>query len=187
MKRKGQLVGLSGRAGSGKDTVADMLDGYERVSFAEPLKAIAADINPMIGEVRLRHLLDHFGWDEAKRHPEVRGLLQRLGSSARKHLDQGVWVRPAMQKADRLLKDGVNVVITDMRHVNEAEAVAKRGGLVVRIERTVPHLDHETESNLDDYDFDLTILNNGTLEDLAVEVEGLLESLSAQGGSGTGA
>jgi len=66
-------------------------------------------------------------------------------------------------------------IITDVRFPNEAEAIKKRDGILIRIDRNYVSTErlnriqqrHSSETALDDYDgFDNTIFNNGTLEDL---------------------
>ena len=67
-----------------------------------------------------------------------------------------------------------NWIITDMRFPNELEAVKSRGGISIRVNR--PWVDknkehqviteHPSETALDDAEFDYTIENNSTIEDL---------------------
>src|SRR5581483_2011292 len=95
------LLGLMGYAQAGKDTVAKLLVeefGFTRIAFADALREALYALNPLIpfegDHVRLRWLIDASGWEEAKvRHPEVRELLQRLGTeSGRNVLGADVWV-----------------------------------------------------------------------------------------------
>ena len=86
------LLGITGKAGAGKDTVASIIADqvpWARIyHFADPLKKMAVAINPIIeighnadGSVhvsRLGHLVDYYGWNVAKGVPEVRRFLQRL-------------------------------------------------------------------------------------------------------------
>ncbi|MDP5128626.1 MAG: hypothetical protein NWP37_02495, partial [Pontimonas sp.] len=73
------------------------------------------------------------GWEEAKRsYPDVRRLLQNLGTEAIRALDPGFWVRIAMKKA--LEADGP-VVFIDTRFPNEIDAIRRQGGILVRVER----------------------------------------------------
>jgi hypothetical protein len=65
------------------------------------------------------------------------------------------------------------LVVTDVRFPNEADAIRQAGGVVVRIERpgVGPHTDpggwvHESDVALDHYDFDVTVKNDGTIEEL---------------------
>ncbi|WJN63390.1 deoxynucleoside monophosphate kinase [Streptomyces phage phiScoe55] len=174
------LIGLSGYAGSGKDEAAAALvvGGWRRDAFADRLRTFLlaldpwVDTYPDVGVVRLAKLVDAYGWDRAKRQfPEIRRLLQRAGTEAgRKVLGANIWVDSLMKDFDR---ENEALVVTDVRFPNEADAIRKAGGVVVRINRpgVGPKEDpggwvHESEVALDHYDFDVTVNNNGTIEEL---------------------
>ena len=179
------ILALWGYAGSGKDEVAKFLvkhHGFERVAVADQIKAMALEINPVIGVNgfgRVQHLaglVHEFGWDAAKQVPEVRQLLQNLGVAARRHLHHDIWVDVAMRQVDNLTRS----VITDCRFMNEVEAVRDRGGFVVRVVRPGigPANGHVSESALKDYQgFAATIHNDGHLDELGEKVERVMERL----------
>lgn len=63
-------------------------------------------------------------------------------------------------------------IIPDLRFPNELEAIKKRGGITIRVVReSVPFASHPSETALDHAEFDYTILNNGTLDELFKEVK----------------
>jgi hypothetical protein len=73
------------------------------------------------------------------------------------------------------------VVVTDVRFPNEAQHIRDHGGLVVRVERPGAQDDgaargssHPSESLVDTITPDRTLLNDGTLEDLATRVKSLM-------------
>src|SRR4051812_40937236 len=121
------LIGLLGKKGAGKDTLARYLTndyGFQRLAFADSLKDLAYDFNPILDfdritldHIRLRDLVDEMGWDGAKQLPVVRRLLQRLGEGFRQHAGQDVWVRALAHRAAYVAEP---VVITDVRRHNEA-------------------------------------------------------------------
>jgi dephospho-CoA kinase len=78
------IIGLSGYAQSGKDTVAELLClnyGFKRISFALPMRDAIYTLNPLVeGTNRIVDLVDEYGWDVAKANPEVRRLLQVFGT-----------------------------------------------------------------------------------------------------------
>ena len=89
------IIGLSGYARSGKDTVAELLGlnyGFKRISFALPMRDALYRLNPIVKgsivgeELRLAEYVDHFGWEDAKALPEVRRLLQVFGKIGRSHV-----------------------------------------------------------------------------------------------------
>jgi hypothetical protein len=160
-----ELIGLSGYAGAGKDEVARILKpyGWQRASFADPLRTALYALNPRIHGTPLQFLVDVLGWDTAKREtPEIRRLLQRLGTEVGRNLfGQDFWVDQAM----RSLEEGGRYVFTDCRFPNEADAIRARGGRVFRVWRpdvTAVNA-HPSETALDDYDFDGVIANDQSL------------------------
>ena len=174
-------VALTGRAQSGKDTAATALElaGWKRAAFADPLKAMALSIDPIVevhthagtSFLHLTKVVRAVGWDEAKRHGDVRRFLQRLGTNGvRDHLGRDVWVDATMARVE------VPTVFTDVRFPNEADAVRARGGIVVRIVRReiadVPG--HVSESAMDGYAVDATITNDGTVDGLHLAVRRLV-------------
>lgn len=184
-----RLIGLSGWATSGKDSVADVLTrlyGYERVSFADNLKAFVKDVNPIV-QVEVDHntvgyvrktgsaaLVERYGDTEAKKNKEYRRLLQAVGTKARQYFGEDVWVDAAF----RSLEDG-QYVISDCRFKNEAQAIKDRGGLVLRVMRPGVNAvnDHISEHDLDEWAFDGFVMNDGSLLDLEGEVQRVLGDL----------
>ncbi|WP_432482563.1 deoxynucleotide monophosphate kinase family protein [Kineococcus esterisolvens] len=182
------LVGFSGYARSGKNTAAEALvsQGYRLAAYADKLREAALTLNPVVGaetqyiremrdchedyeweeEVRLAEVVAANGWEGAKEeYPEVRRILQRLGTDVGRRLfGENVWV-------DALMGDlpGDRVAITDVRFPNEADAIRERDGLVIRVNRpgVGPAVSedggvHESETALDGYDFDLVVDNVGS-------------------------
>ena len=170
-------IALTGKARSGKDTVASVLVeeyGYRRIAFVDALKEMALEIDPIIltdahFEWRLSEVVSDDGWEDAKdSYPDVRRFLQQLGSSVRKR-DPWFWVRIAEQQIMEAEAAGQPVVITDARYINEAGTLKCDWGFsLIRIIR--PGIDsgdtHESETEMDGYSVDLLLRNSGGLEDL---------------------
>ena len=167
------IIGLSGYARSGKNTVADMLgEQYRQVSFAEPMREAMLKLNPLIvGDSRLSDIVDEEGWHGAKTYGEVRRLLQVFGTEVgREMFGPMFWVNIAMTGVE----SGDNVVFTDVRFRNEAESIKLSGGEIWRVNREgVEAVNaHVSEHSLDNWRFDRVINNNGTLNDLRVQILG---------------
>jgi len=168
------IIGLSGKARAGKDTVAAILVedyGFTKLAFADVIKAAVYTLDPIISlsGLRLQHLVDSNGWEAAKEFPEVRRLLQVFGSEVgRDMIDPQIWIEITMHG----IKASANVVISDVRFKNEAEEIKYQGGQVWRITRAINDtIDfHRSETELDSWNFDQYVPNNGTLEDLREEV-----------------
>lgn len=179
LKPRVTVLGLSGWARSGKDTIADNLvenHGYIKVSFAAPMKEAMYRLNPRITvnemtNTALRVAVDVYGWEGLKeRSPDIRGLLQRFGTEVgREMFGEDFWVDYALSN----IPDGSKAVISDVRYPNEANAIRALGGKVYRVERNgvLPANEHPSETALDGYEFDGKIDNNSTIERLHKVVE----------------
>lgn len=186
MAAKYDLIGLTGYAQSGKDTVGKYLvdsAGFSRVAFADAVRDAVYTMNPWLVvskedqsglEIQyLQHYVDRVGWDVAKVEcDEARRLLQVMGTEVGRMLfGENVWVDIAARK--RAEVDGP-VVITDVRFENEAKWIRKEGGVVIRVDRPgVAAVNTHSSENLD-FEPDFTILNWGSLDDLYDEVDALL-------------
>jgi hypothetical protein len=178
------IIGLSGYARSGKDEAAKGLEffGWQRVAFADKLREFLYRLNPTVFPVKymafapidemqaktVQWVVDEYGWDGYKESPwglEIRELMQRLGTECgRELISDDIWIDAAL--GDSHL--GYNLVVTDVRFPNEAEAIKERGGYLVRITRAgvKPANSHPSETALDDWEFDAILDNNGTIEEL---------------------
>jgi hypothetical protein len=184
-----EVIGLTGYAGSGKDTIAEcMIDaGWYRVAYADKLKEMVWGIDPIVDSCAdtgtLVHLqdyaefihctedLDIYGQvDLAKKYSEgCRSYLQRLGQSMRHIEGPDYWVRKLQEEMTRLLLDeGVlKFVITDIRYSNETAPC----DWLVAIERegVGPLNSHRSEQQITDLKLsaDFTVMNNGTPQEAA--------------------
>ena len=164
------IIGLTGFAQSGKDTLANMLvkdHGFKRVAFADKMKDILLILNPYVRYVndhgavhflRVKEAVDLWGWENAKKFTEVREMLQRLGTEGgRELISEDVWIRAAFKGIS--ITD-TRVVFTDVRFPNEAEEIQKVGGKIIRIVRgNSPINSHTSETAYTNQDY--TIVNNG--------------------------
>jgi len=170
------IIGLSGYAQSGKNTVADILvdhHGFIQLAFADAIRDFIYEINPLVScspTGYLQDLVNLKGWDEAKQEPQVRKLLQSTGVAGRNMIDEYLWIALTLSQ----IKDPQEgrYVITDVRFPNEAAALTAQGGQLWRIERPGVDAvnDHVSETALDAWVFDETIINDGTIEDLKKKI-----------------
>lgn len=201
------LIGLGGYMTSGKDAVADFLvsdHGYVKVGMSDVLNDALLVMNPWIPverrwsrklrqfrlfrwlpmwakNVRYRDLHDAVGYVEAKRNPEVRRLLQMLGTDVgRDMISETVWVDIMFNRIEQL-RTRTPVVITAMRFRNELETLTSQGGVDVWVHR--PGVEaptealgaHKSENDVSPDLFSWRLDNTGTLDDLRYEVRRLAE------------
>lgn len=184
----GRLIGIGGYAGTGKDAVATILEdshGFYRTFMSQPLNAALCRLNPQVevrpGEVfRYVDLIAQLGYTRAKELPEVRRLLQAMGTEVgRDMFGQTVWIDQlrnylAAQKPDD------DVVVTGIRFPNEARMIVELGGELWWVLRPGygPVNSHSSDNTLTYEDFDRVVMNDGTLVDLEQSVAKLLKNPS---------
>jgi len=159
-------------------------------SFAEPLKSIAIQLFGLT-EAQC------FGTDKDKNTPvdilwesmpdynhdaewaegfmSAREFLQYFGTDICRKIKDNVWVDVCI---NQIKHSGTQLaIVLDCRFKNEAEAIKKAGGKVIRFTRK-PHEDsHASETDLDDYDkFDAVIDNaNMTIDETNMKVMEILK------------
>lgn len=190
-----KIIGLYGNAGSGKDTVANMIvkhsqyHDYENRKFAYKLKQIASILTGIPQErfedpeYKANGYLPA-AWNIDDEGYPVRKFLQRLGTEAiRESLHTKAWEIALWSdyKPYAVDSDGDDVypdwVISDMRFPNEYESVRVRDGLKIHIGRPgyKPANNHKSDGSLDNHGFDIYINNDGTLTQLESKVLHIIE------------
>lgn len=187
-----KLIGITGKARSGKDTIADYLmqeKWFDTISFAAPIKrGIQAAFNLQSdepGEDR-EAIIPHLG--VSKRY-----LYQTFGTEyGRNLIRDDIWIVMAQQTLDKihhremtnpgLFTDTPGVVISDVRFDNEAEFIKRNNGVIIHVERenAAAVNQHVSEAGIDPQHIDFYINNNGTLEQLYDRVDEILGELKCK-------
>ena len=160
-----KIVLIAGQKRSGKDTFAKILvdeaklqgKTAEVMSFAEPMKDILA-ITLGITVKELEDLKN----DASNPH---RGYLQRLGTEGMKpYFGNDVWLQLTLKRIRNSNAD--IVIIPDFRFLEEEIG----GATTVKITRPSLQVDaadlHISERALDDFYFDVQVLNDGNIANL---------------------
>ena len=135
-----QLIGLTGRTGCGKDTIASFLceaHGFVQIALADPLRDGLKAMLGVTDEQLHRRDLKEATIDWIGRSP--RELLQTLGTEwGREHVAADLWLRVAARRIDRIKASPpclhvAGIVISDIRFENEADWLRKQGGQVWHI------------------------------------------------------
>ena len=125
----------------------------------------------------------------------VRTMLQKLGTEAlRDGLHTNTWVNAlfseytCLDDTNRASMGNVidysdcefpKWIITDMRFPNELQSVIDRGGITIRVTRPGTVVgNHPSETALDAYPMNYEIVNDGTLDDLLLQVTDILRQLN---------
>lgn len=178
------IIGLSGYAQTGKDTIAKHLVenyGFKRIAFADPIREALYKLDPIISDivdlphVGIANAVDNIGWELLKQSsPQVRRLLQRMGTEVGRNMfGTDFWVYQAFKD----VSSQSQVVFTDVRFPNEFHHIKSHFGKVFRVEK--PGISavnaHVSEMALDNYNFDGVILNNGSIEELNVQIDSIMK------------
>ena len=183
-------VGLVGKLRSGKNVIADYLAekyGYTQFAFGDELKRYAHEL---------------FG--EPTPGTKPRELYQWFGQTMRER-DPDVWVRKCLEAVERAQTEYDSVlyyvyetprlaVISDVRQLNEAEALSARGYVLIRVEApealrihraiesgdtfNLRDLTHGTETALDTYVTDFTVQNDAGLPELYAQIDEVMRYLA---------
>lgn len=168
------LIGVYGDSRCGKDSVANILVehlGFEKRSLATPIREALLHMDPQIYTANqgywnsktytLSEILTSCDndWDRVKKLcPDVVDLMINLGQHMRT-ISPRIWLDACLAKPYNRL------VIPDVRQPNEYDEIIRRGGVVWNVKRpgTVPR---GMDRLLEDKHFDVTLYNNGTIEEL---------------------
>lgn len=176
-----RLIGIAGKKYSGKDTVGDYIVsryGYKKCAFADPIKEVCKSVFGFSDEQlngSLKEKMDAFWLVEPRKVMQFVGTeLFRNGlmqCSGLEWVGQDVWVnvvkRRIMEDPDGL------IVVTDVRFANERDLIKELGGIVVRVRRDQVMCSDGHSSEIQDFEVDYEIENNGTFEELFGKVESL--------------
>lgn len=161
------LIGISGSAGAGKDTLAGFFCnqyGFMRYSYAQPIKDACRVM---------------FGWNDRHLYGDLKEMvdpffgfsprhaMQTLGTDwGRVHLRSDLWVKIA----EKFILHNEHVVIPDVRFDNEAEHILTMGGILINIQRPghrhISLSGHASEQGLSKefMDKSLIFINDGSLD-----------------------
>lgn len=169
------IIGLTGAAFSGKDTVGIYLarsHNFSMFAFADPiregLKAMldltASDFKPENKE----RTIDWIG-----RSP--RQLMQSLGTEwGRELVGATIWTDHMARRIDSATRAGEDVVITDVRFNTEVDLIKRLGGEIWRVSRpnaeTTSHWTHRSETEAAAIAHDRQLINDGTVEQLYEQI-----------------
>lgn len=185
-----RLIGLVGYAGTGKDTVRQLLEsehGFVGLAFADPIRQM------------LRTLFTENGIDEKyideRDHKEApiqdllteqplsyRQMAQTLGTEWGRNLSPDFWLQIAGAYIAEQRRHGERLfVISDVRFVNEGQWIKDAGGELWHIHRpsAAPVRPHASEAEIALIDVDRVIDNSGSLDDLWTRVDSVMGGVVA--------
>ncbi len=168
------LIGITGKAGSGKDTVGNILHerhNFACVAFASPIKAMICQLLNVP-----RKIWDDRVWREMDLpifgcSPRV--LAQTIGTEwGRLTISDDLWLDLALEQV-KSKKNQPRWAITDVRFENEATKIRELGGHILHVERVVSSVGsvgHASEGGIKVQDQDSVMHNYTGLPELYSQV-----------------
>lgn len=171
-------IAICGPIGHGKTSVAKILAGYGAyriISFADPIRKMLEGLGVTDHDMRDRELKE-------TPHPILCGktprhALQVLGTEWGRHLiGHEVWVNAWRHRVEGSPIFGA--IADDCRYLNESRVIKQMGGTVWRVvdpRKEIPD-GHLSEKEWMLIDADVSIVNDGSLDDLAEKVQREMET-----------
>jgi hypothetical protein len=196
-----QLIGLTGPAGAGKDTVAQCLQaaaGFHITAFADPLRDEVANAFGIPVEFLTAR--------EAKEYPisalaicrcsdagfrltmagqlsmaprSPRQIMQWWGTEYRRAQDVTWWTKRTNHRIEMARLHGDPLAITDVRFPDEADLIRRHGGSIWQVKRPGLQATEGTHASAvtgNEFAPDVVIENDGGLDDLRMAVEWALRA-----------
>lgn len=180
MGTKRSIILLSGKASSGKDTVANYLVknySFKRFAFADTLKEYVS----MKYNIPLEFLFSQEGKKQKilinNKELTIRDILIKEGKEKREQ-DLNYWVDLVIEKikAEPLIQD---IVISDFRFPNEyfriQDFFTELASVTIVRENGCENIDDESETALNLFKFDRVLFNDRTIYDLEKIVDNDLQ------------
>lgn len=180
------IIGLTGKARSGKDTAASMLNAIlggntYTLAFGQAVKEVvevAFDLPPGYAfkdENKLKNMPGH--------SITLREALQKVGTEAFRNVFwQDFWIRRLSRQVAGVTSMGRVAVISDVRFIDEAEYVLNNGGIIIEIQRDGANAGgiegHRSEQGLPPHLITHVVPNNGELYELHALLRGIIQGLS---------
>jgi hypothetical protein len=169
---------------SGKSTISNLIEddfgrgacaGPFRVSFASCLKSMLESVfaydmpeadklnfpsnypYPYIYGDRKEVPLEMFGGHS------TRYAMQKLAIWGKENFGDDFWLKKGVIEASHFIEKGWDVVIDDMRYKNEYDALKAKDAIFIKVVRPgarVPEQHFGSEGNLENEDFDITLVND---------------------------
>jgi hypothetical protein len=168
-----KIIGITGKMYAGKTTISEYVMSHNnnvyKLSFASLLKYMILKSGLCTKEEL---------WGEKTDFSRL--MLQKIGTDIiRNQIDQNFWVNKMKEAIDGLseINQNAKIIIDDVRFKNEANLIKKyKNSVLIRVDR--PSMksasSHRSETEQDQIEVDITILNDGALKDLEEKVKEII-------------
>jgi hypothetical protein len=192
-----KIIAFAGRKQSGKTTCSEAVLNYTNgliepfnggkvYNFADPLKKdiciniLGMTYDQCYGSDQQKNELVNCWWED--KQLTAREVMQFVGTNIFRKMQNNIWADATINK---IMIDKPSVaIIADCRFPNEVNAIKNAGGIVIKLMRNPYHSDHESETALDEnnYDysnFDLVVHNDSMT--ISEQIDTIIKSLKNKG------
>jgi hypothetical protein len=168
---------------------ANMWPHIKLYSFADPLKGLCLDFfglkpEQVYGTDKEKNTSTQIMWEDIptwkntslnlnRGFMTARELLQYFGTNIMRRMHKDVWVNHTINKIKSEKTE--LAVIADVRFPNEVDSILEVGGEIIRLNRKPLTDNHESETALDEGNFEQSkfshIIPSGSIEDLCTALE----------------
>ena len=194
------IIGVSGKAQSGKDTVSKMIVyTLWYYNYSQRLSPFGIEhYNEQM--LQYYNIINRIDWYQTSFANKLKQCLSIILRTSHSNFEDnmfkqstvewlGISVRELLQKFGTAIRNEVcddfwvkaclkdydkndNWIISDVRFKSEAKGIKDLEGIIVRVNREGAGAgNHISEIDLDDYSFDYVINNDGDMEDLLLKVK----------------
>lgn len=170
------IIGIGGKKGSGKDTLAEYLitnNNFKRYAFGDPVKEVCKVLFDLSDDQLYGDKKDIY---DNKLGVYPRELFQKIGTEFGRNnihelipnlkINKGdLWV----DKFNNFYKKNklINIVLTDVRFDSEIKSIKDKGGILIYIKRPNENInDNHLSEVISESNFDITINNDSTIDEL---------------------
>jgi hypothetical protein len=191
-----KILGITGEIGCGKTTICDYICRkyeFEQYAFAEPIKSIAKCFGFTHTEL--------YGTQSQKlginAHWGISGrvFMQKFGTDICRNVlptvipemkldDSSMWIKLYKINLEEKIKKNKNtkLIVSDVRFVNESNAIQEnKNGIIIRVVKDIEHKteinNHSSEQEMKSISPDITIVNNGSLDELYKKIDIIMNDL----------
>lgn len=153
------IIALTGLKRSGKSTAAKHLEtkyGFIRINFKDALLTELKQYFPDFLKAEAEYHACTVDELLERKPGHIRQLLQNFGTELRRGEDPNYWI----EKWNNKVYPGENIVVDDVRFLNEAEMVKENFGKIIRIVRLGQESKdgHASETEMDKIEHDYIIV-----------------------------
>ena len=168
------IIGVGHKKRQGKSTIARILVrdwNFQEFTFATPIKEMVDTVFnfPPFYKQNKEEVFSKVGIS-------YRDACQKIGESFRQTFGSDVWVKCLERKLEKIEGD---IVISDVRHVEEADWVKSMGGTLIKVFTSGTLEDgHISENGLNKYDnWNFLVKNDGSIGELEYKIEKIMSEI----------